>query len=954
MPSYRLFTVLDGLAQQQVTCIFKDSRGYLWVGTKGGVSRFDGEKFFNFSYRDGLPSETVRAIDEDRDGNVWIYTSTGVAKYDGCRIQAFSFPPEWTPSDYRILRDTADRVWINRNAAPPIVRFLARGDSLVWASFNYRGASITHVHNGKVYGHSDSLGYLVFEQDSLQQLAQPNKTKRSIYYDHQLQDSLVAYAVPNVGQAYYLIQNGQEEFFLRYQQQGQQRFIDSINFAVLKRDFYLPAGKKLYHLDATAQQLHALPLPDIVYLNYYIDPAGIIWLGTEEGLLQLFPKGIINYTQPEMRYVWSVIEDDEGDFWLPRYSQGLSRIRGDSIWEEQGYLTATENSKLFYFGAKKDQQGRLYFPTGKGILIKEGQQWQIMKSPQYNSVLIFEWDSLRHQWLGGTRSGVNLYKNGQFIRYIGSQEGLHPNNFIVSINIDQEGNYWLGSFNGLSRYDPDNGKMYNYSLKNPSGQQEGAICLYRDHTGLLWIGGRRELMIHDAKRDTILSVPLEQDLGYINDIIETNEGQLLVGTMRGLIWLDLDAYHHDGSIRYHHMNQYNGYFGIEATQNALYKDSRGDIWVPSSTITTRFTPSQLNFSSQAPRPNIETVNSQRIPFQYQHDDSVYSLSSQELTITYGSIGYNRPTKTTYSYFLEGHSTAWSPWSASNSANFRGLRSGQYRFLLKTRDPNAAAGSEEASSLSIRIQLPFTQEPYFPALLFSILASLLLLALRMSYLSYQRGRLTARLNDVLLIKKNKIESQRDEIEALKDDLSHRFSNWMLLLRTRLQQELEHDPQVAAQNAYKRSLDLVQTVSYIEFLLQKQAGKAIDIQAFLEELADFFRSLTDNQSTLICFTINTPYQLDARSTKYLALLINELITNSIKHAFKQQPQPHIHIQLHKQGEHFLLTYQDNGCGIPSEHQASTGSHLLKTMSLQLGGQSQYATSKGLLFELRFPAC
>ena len=96
----------------QVEGIFQDSRGYIWIGTRGGLSRFNGETFENILLKDGLPSQYVIRIDEDSQGNIWIGCGKGIAKYDGQQLEIF-------PIDTISLRDMAvddkDRVWFTDN-----------------------------------------------------------------------------------------------------------------------------------------------------------------------------------------------------------------------------------------------------------------------------------------------------------------------------------------------------------------------------------------------------------------------------------------------------------------------------------------------------------------------------------------------------------------------------------------------------------------------------------------------------------------------------------------------------------------------------------------------------------------------------------------------------------------------------------------------------------------------
>jgi len=82
--SYRHYTVKDGLVQNQVITMFQDSKGYIWLGTKGGVSRFDGLKFKNYTVNDGLLSNYIIRMFEDNKGGIYFYSIIGISRlHDG-------------------------------------------------------------------------------------------------------------------------------------------------------------------------------------------------------------------------------------------------------------------------------------------------------------------------------------------------------------------------------------------------------------------------------------------------------------------------------------------------------------------------------------------------------------------------------------------------------------------------------------------------------------------------------------------------------------------------------------------------------------------------------------------------------------------------------------------------------------------------------------------------------
>ena len=78
----RCWTIADGLAQSVANVLLEDSRGYVWIGTASGLSRFDGQEFVNFDVEHGLPSSRIYELFEDSQARLWAGTDRGVARLD--------------------------------------------------------------------------------------------------------------------------------------------------------------------------------------------------------------------------------------------------------------------------------------------------------------------------------------------------------------------------------------------------------------------------------------------------------------------------------------------------------------------------------------------------------------------------------------------------------------------------------------------------------------------------------------------------------------------------------------------------------------------------------------------------------------------------------------------------------------------------------------------------------
>ena len=99
--SYTQYTMKDGLPQMQVINMDIDQKGNIWLATKGGISRFDGEKFENFESLQCLPNY-AKAIATDSENNVWIVDRNQLVKFNGINCITIDLPV-WAQSRHCLL-----------------------------------------------------------------------------------------------------------------------------------------------------------------------------------------------------------------------------------------------------------------------------------------------------------------------------------------------------------------------------------------------------------------------------------------------------------------------------------------------------------------------------------------------------------------------------------------------------------------------------------------------------------------------------------------------------------------------------------------------------------------------------------------------------------------------------------------------------------------------------------
>jgi len=108
------FTIKDGLPSNAVYCVFKDSRGIIWIGTDAGLVKYNGFQFKTFTKKDGLAGNFIRDIKEDKYGNLWIACyGDGLTKFDGNKFKNYFTKNGLVHAEIRRLYfDQFHRLWI--------------------------------------------------------------------------------------------------------------------------------------------------------------------------------------------------------------------------------------------------------------------------------------------------------------------------------------------------------------------------------------------------------------------------------------------------------------------------------------------------------------------------------------------------------------------------------------------------------------------------------------------------------------------------------------------------------------------------------------------------------------------------------------------------------------------------------------------------------------------------
>ncbi len=112
--SFTAYTIEDGLAGNNIRCIYRDRRGDIWFGSTSGLTRYDGTDFHTYTTDDGIPDGWVWTMREDSRGDLWVSVlGTGLVRYDGDSFRTYALTSGLGRSHVQsIYEDRAGNLWL--------------------------------------------------------------------------------------------------------------------------------------------------------------------------------------------------------------------------------------------------------------------------------------------------------------------------------------------------------------------------------------------------------------------------------------------------------------------------------------------------------------------------------------------------------------------------------------------------------------------------------------------------------------------------------------------------------------------------------------------------------------------------------------------------------------------------------------------------------------------------
>ncbi len=696
----RVWQTQDGLPENTVQAFAQTRDSYLWIGTSGGLVRFDGARFVIYdrdntaairdnsifcltagrdgslwagtdgagllrykhgvfrSYRaaEGLTNDFVRAVFQTRDGILWAGTDDGLFRLQGERMVRVDGAGGIPSMAVHALReDRAGNLWVGGSIVISIKGVNWREYQLEGRGGASRVKSISETADGAMW---------VGTVSGLQRLA-PG-----------LRDGGRFERIPEIASTVRALDEDRNGVL----------WVGTIGDGLLRY-----SDGKFTRVTAPDNP------PSSTVLAIFDDDEQNVWAGMQTGLLRLSPAAMSTFHLPDTANAdfGTVYPDPDGSLWVA--STHLFRINAR---RDRSELVPAPAPAIRVRSVFRDRSGALWIGTeGDGVFREQnGRQVQYTKRAGLVNDFVRAFLESRDGsvWIG-TDEGITRWHDGVLTNYLPAQGLAYFS--VRTLAEDRSGDVWVGTERGVSHW---RNSGFIQDAVTSRLRLEKIWAIHEDRDGGLWFGTRGAGLFRwrDSKL-TEFGTAEGLAAASIYQILEDERGTLWMSGPNAILAVsrqDLDRLAaHPG---FHPaVTLYGLSDGVEATQiyggvaPAGCLTANGEIWFPSNRGPVRITPTETRPES-LPKVTIQ---------QALLDGRVTPVSGRivappgegKLQIVYAAIRLRSQERIRFRYMLEGHEHEWTEAQRSREA-FYNVPPGKYKFRVQAFEMNKPESVSEAS------------------------------------------------------------------------------------------------------------------------------------------------------------------------------------------------------------------------------------------------------------------
>jgi len=899
----------SGYRSKEVTSVYEDNTGTLWVGTMGGGLYFFDRSHDRFRAYSGAAKGSntannfIKTIYEDSHGRLWIGTIAGVRVLDPkINKEIFYGPDEHKPGYLHsgiilsIFKDSQKRMWIGTSKG----LYLYDEQSNNFIPFCHDDNNPKSIPAGGINTIAECQNQLwIGTDDGLSKMSPDMKTFRNFRYsptdDKTLSGNLI-YSIAASGNKIWV---------------GAEGGLDIVDPATGIVQRYSHDGRDKFSLNSKSIRC------------VYIDPKGIYWLGTYKGGVEKYDRNLTLFNSKQDNaydplglnapFVSSFAEGKNGDIFVGTDGGGLNLYHIKSGLFSHIPIKSREKSNsagLPILSMMMDRNQQLWIGTFQdGLFIyntKTGRYEQLTAgtdNSHLNNNEIFCLKESRNGdiWIGTNGDGVNVFdhQTRTFTKYViapsSPGERLLPTNgFIRTIEEDHDGNIWIGTCgSGIAVLNPVTHKFRVYNNKNTGLPIDRAFSLLSDHNGNMWIGTAGDGLFcfnTISKRFFGYSVPEGLPDGVVHKLLEDNSGNIWVSTNKGICTFNASLKKFTDYSTYNELQ--NGEFldgaGLKSTKGALffggangfnYIEPQQEVKRNNNIPPVFLTALKINNNTVAAGNNAAIKQDISVAKQIDLD------YGQNFSISYAAINFTLPQQNGYAYMLKGFNKSWNYVGPTTTAYYTNLDPGEYLFKVRACN-NDGVWNYTGAQIRVMIHPPLWMT-WYAYLLYILIAASALLFIRHLGIKKVKAKLA-------------LEQERKEAERLHEldlmkikfltNLSHDFRTPISLILAPADKLLaEHtDEQTAGQlgvirrNA-RRLLNLVDQLLDFRKLEEQELKLSLnegEIISFITDVVDSFYDFSESRN--INFHFHAPEE--RLFVRFDHDKVERILFNLLSNAFK----------------------------------------------------------------------
>ncbi len=1015
--SFERISVKEGLSQVSVYSIVQDQCGFMWFGTDDGLNRYDGYEIeiYRYSSQDSLSinNNTINALFVSQYGNLWVGTNQGLnlfgPKLDGFIHYEFDYKDTTSLSGkvvWCIMEDAQGELWVGTNnglnkynrETNSFTRYKFKLDDPNSLSNNSINTMILDGENRMLLGTNKGVNRYDALIDKFDRIS-PTGSNTEKYSGG---DVIQSFVLADEGKVFLGTNKGlytlEGDTIKRYRN----KFVKRQKVSVMHKDTYgniwvgtengiarfMKEKNKWVRYIHNVDKLKSLSNNNITTI--FEDETGIVWIGTYSGGVNKyykeqqqfvhFQKNNSDFRRLPSDKVLSMMEQDNKFLYIGT-SNGLAKLNLDNFKLEKeklldlinddrdpsisaieqmpnDYLAIGTNGQgLFFYNRKDEKIEHIMNVPGDSVGITDNKITSLLYAHNY-------------LWIGTEGGGLLRYsfhnKTFNSFKYDPSNDLTIKSNNISTIEKGNDGEIWIGTTTaGVFRLKTGS-RVFEQFENNPledNGLSDNYVLSLNYIAGTLWVGTRGGgLDKFEVKENVWTNYNVDNGLSnnVVYNIVRDADQSLWLTTNKGVSVFNPE---HISFINYDEVdglgNQtFNRGCGLLTSKNQLFFGGiQGIDLINYQEIQQNQIPPTVVFTE------LEVFNADSNAYE---EDFIEGLLSEVdkfvlepehnlINIGFSALSYRQPEKNQYAYRIKGLYDEWTYIGNRHYVTLSNLPPGSYTLQVKASN-NEAVWNEKPEEISFVKMPKFYEESWFK---FLVVIGVISLAYLFYILRVNRERKYSKmLEDKVETRTKIIAQERDEKALLLKEIHHRVKNNLQIINSLLRLQSHFVTDEEALWALNESQSRVMSMADIHEKMYKTDNLAdVNIEEYFNELGARLISTYDLKDSIESDILISVKNLNLDTLTPLGLIMNEIITNSLKYGFPDHRKGviKIHLERLKNQNKFRLVIGDNGIGLPEGElfgtEMSMGSQLIIGLSDQLNGELKRLPEQGTVYELVF---